>query len=169
MVKSLSSFFRTSLSRGRDIITIREELVHAKSYLEIQQFRYQDILEYTIDVPEEFNECTIPKITIQPLVENALYHGIKNKRGGGRIDITGKRIGDDLVISVKDNGIGMTKERLAEVIGGLGKAQPADNAIYGLYNVNERIKLKFGSKYGITLDSVYGEGSTCNIVLPTQV
>ena len=169
MVKSLSSFFRTSLSRGRDIITIREELIHAKSYLEIQQFRYQDILEYDISVPEEFNECTIPKITIQPLVENALYHGIKNKRGGGRIDITAQRSGDDFIISVKDNGIGMSPERLAEVIGGLDKAQPADNAIYGLYNVNERIKLKFGSKYGITLDSVYGEGSTCNILLPMQV
>ncbi len=168
MVKSLSAFFRTSLSRGKDIITIREELIHAKSYLEIQQFRYQDILEYDIEVPEEFNECTIPKITIQPLVENALYHGIKNKRGGGRIDIAAKRMGDDFVISVTDDGIGMTKERLEEVKGGIEKARPADNAIYGLYNVNERIKLKFGSKYGITLHSVYGRGSTCDILLPMQ-
>ena len=169
MVKSLSAFFRTSLSRGREIITIREELVHAKSYLEIQQFRYQDILEYEIDVPEEYSEYTIPKITIQPLIENALYHGIKNKRGGGKIKISAQRSQDDIVISVADNGIGMTPERLNEVMDGLLSTEPADNAIYGLYNVNERIKLKFGNKYGITLHSVYGEGSTCNILLPGRL
>ena len=168
MVKSLSAFFRTSLSRGRDIITIREELLHAKSYLEIQQFRYQDILDYEIDVPESFGEYSIPKITIQPLIENALYHGIKNKRGGGRITVKGYREGDDIVISVADDGIGMTEERLAEVVAGLSKNQPADSAIYGLYNVNERIRLKFGEKYGISLHSVHGQGSTCNILLPMR-
>ncbi|MBR4573934.1 MAG: sensor histidine kinase [Lachnospiraceae bacterium] len=168
MVKSLSAFFRTSLSRGKDIIMIREELLHATSYLEIQQFRYQDILEYEIDVPEEFHDYMIPKITIQPLIENALYHGIKNKRGGGMIRIGAERAGDDFVITVSDNGIGMTPERLAEVRAVLMSDAPADNTIYGLYNVNERIKLKFGSKYGISLDSVYGEGSTCNILLPAQ-
>ena len=166
MVKSLSAFFRTSLSRGKDIITIREEIQHARSYLEIQQFRYQDILEYEIDVPEEYYEYTIPKITIQPLVENALYHGIKNKRGGGKIIISARDKGDDFAISVADNGIGMTDERLAEVSKGLEGAEPAGNTIYGLYNVNERIKLKFGSDYGITLHSVYNEGSTCDILLP---
>lgn len=166
MVKSLSAFFRTSLSRGRDIITIREELLHAKSYLEIQQFRYQDILKYEIDVPEEFNEYTIPKITIQPLIENALYHGIKNKRGGGRITIGARKEGDDFIISVSDDGIGMSEERLQEVIDGLSRQHPSDSAIYGLYNVNERIRLKFGDKYGITLHSVFGQGSTCNILLP---
>ncbi len=169
MVKSLSAFFRTSLSRGKDIIMIREELLHAKSYLEIQQFRYQDILEYEIDVPEEFHEYMIPKITIQPLIENALYHGIKNKRGGGMIRITAKRDGDDFMISVTDNGIGMTPERLEEVRSVLTSDAPSDNMIYGLYNVNERIKLKFGSKYGISLDSVYNEGSTCNILLPAEM
>ncbi len=169
MVKSLSAFFRTSLSRGKDIIMIREELLHAKSYLEIQQFRYQDILEYEIDVPEEFHEYMIPKITIQPLIENALYHGIKNKRGGGMIRITAKRDGDDFMISVTDNGIGMTPERLEEVRSVLTSDAPSDNTIYGLYNVNERIKLKFGSKYGISLDSVYNEGSTCNILLPAEM
>lgn len=168
MVKSLSAFFRTSLSRGHDIIPIREELLHAKSYLEIQQFRYQDILEYEIDVPEQFGEYTIPKITIQPLIENALYHGIKNKRGGGRIVIHGEQRGDDIVISVTDNGIGMTPERLAEVSVALTGGTHFDNAVYGLYNVNERIKLKFGDKYGITLHSVYNEGSTCDILLPMQ-
>lgn len=169
MVKSLSAFFRTSLSRGRDIIMIREEILHAKSYLEIQRFRYQDILEYEIDVPDEFAEFMIPKITVQPIVENALYHGIKNKRGGGKITISARKAGDDFIISVSDNGIGMTKERLEEVTSGLSGTQPADNAIYGLYNVNERIKLKFGDGYGITLHSVYNEGSTCDILLPMKI
>ena len=168
MVKSLSAFFRTSLSRGRDIITIREELQHAKSYLEIQQFRYQDILEYEIDVPEAFHEYMIPKITIQPVVENALYHGIKNKRGGGRIQISAEARGNDFIIRIEDNGIGMTPERLYEVTEGLKGAQPSENAIYGLYNVNERIILKFGSGYGITLHSVYNEGTVCNILLPQK-
>ncbi|MBO4903908.1 MAG: sensor histidine kinase [Lachnospiraceae bacterium] len=169
MVKSLSAFFRTSLSRGKDMITIREETIHARSYLEIQQFRYQDILEYEIDIAEDLNEYTIPKITIQPLIENALYHGIKNKRGGGKIVVSSRREGDDFIISVSDNGIGMTEERLQEVMSGLNGERPSDNAIYGLYNVNERIKLKFGDKYGITLHSVYGEGSTCDILLPARV
>ena len=169
MVKSLSAFFRVSLSRGRDIITIREELLHAKSYLEIQQFRYQDILDYEINVPEEYSEYTIPKITIQPLIENALYHGIKNKRGGGKIVIGAKGEGEDFVISVSDDGIGMSRERLEEVLKGLSGTEPSENAIYGLYNVNERIRLKFGDEYGITLHSVYGEGSTCNILLPKRM
>ena len=169
MVKSLSAFFRTSLSRGRDIITLREELLHAKSYLEIQQFRYQDILTYEINVPDEFLDYTIPKITIQPLIENALYHGIKNKRGGGKIIICAESRDEDIAISVSDNGIGMTPERLSEVTDGLSGDRPGDNAIYGLYNVNERIKLKFGNDYGITLHSVFGEGSTCNILLPRQI
>ena len=84
MVENLSDFFRTSLNQGKDIISIKEEIQHVRSYLEIQQMRYQDILEYEIDVPEEFYQNTIPKITVQPLVENALYHGIKNKRGKGK-------------------------------------------------------------------------------------
>ncbi|MBQ3028781.1 MAG: sensor histidine kinase, partial [Lachnospiraceae bacterium] len=85
MVGSLSDFFRSTLSRGKDIVTLKEELQHVRSYLEIQQVRYQDILQYEIEAPEELYLCQIPKMTIQPLVENALYHGIKNKRGAGRI------------------------------------------------------------------------------------
>ncbi len=85
MVSSLSSFFRTTLSKGREFITVKEEEQHIRSYLEIQQFRYRDILEYEIAIPEELYEYEIIKLTLQPLVENALYHGIKNKRGGGHI------------------------------------------------------------------------------------
>ena len=83
MVTALSDFFRTTLSKGRDYITVKEEEAHIRSYLKIQQFRYQDILEYSIHIPEELYAYQILKLTLQPLVENALYHGIKNKRGAG--------------------------------------------------------------------------------------
>lgn len=169
MVKSLSNFFRTSLSRGKELVTIKEELVHAKSYLEIQHFRYRDILEFEITVPEELEDYLIPKITIQPLIENALYHGIKNKRGGGKIFITAVENENDVIISVKDNGIGMSPERLEEVIKGLNSKEPSEQSIYGLYNVNERIKIKFGDDYGITLHSVFGEGTDTNILLPKSI
>ena len=121
MVGNLSDFFRTSLNQGKDIISIREELAHVRSYLEIQQVRYQDILRYEITVPEDLYEYKIPKITIQPLVENALYHGIKNKRGQGTITVTGKSKENGFVLYVRDNGIGMTQERLNEVRAGIQK------------------------------------------------
>lgn len=166
MVGSLSDFFRTSLNQGKDIIRIREELVHVQSYLAIQQVRYQDILDYTIDVPEALFEGTIPKITLQPLVENALYHGIKNKRGGGRISITGQRTEDGFILTVSDNGIGMSEERLNEVKKSLNEKSLEETDIYGVYNVNERIKLAFGEKYGLQIESKYGEGTVISVMLP---
>ena len=166
MVGSLSEFFRTSLNQGKDIISIREELQHVRSYLEIQQIRYQDILKYEIHVPEELQKYLIPKITIQPLVENALYHGIKNKRGFGSIVISGKEEKDFLVLEIIDNGIGMSEERLRQVEEGIWHKVPTEKDIYGLYNVNERIRLNFGEKFGISIESVYGEGTVVSVRLP---
>lgn len=168
MVGNLSDFFRTSLNQGKDIISIREELAHVRSYLEIQQVRYQDILRYEITVPEDLYEYKIPKITIQPLVENALYHGIKNKRGQGTITVTGKSKENGFVLYVRDNGIGMTQERLNEVCAGIQKLSYTGKEIYGLYNVNERIRLNFGETYGISIESTYGEGTCVSISLPDQ-
>ena len=168
MVGNLSDFFRTSLNQGKDIISIREELAHVRSYLEIQQVRYQDILRYEITVPEDLYEYKIPKITIQPLVENALYHGIKNKRGQGTITITGERSENGFVLYVRDNGIGMTQERLNEVRAGIQKLSYTGKESYGLYNVNERIRLNFGETYGISIESTYGEGTCVSISLPDQ-
>ena len=168
MVGSLSDFFKSSLNKGKEIVTIREELQHVRSYLEIQQIRYQDILDYEIDVPEELFVNEIPKITIQPVVENALYHGIKEKRGGGKITVTGFEDGEDYCIRVFDNGIGMNEDRLREVRDGLTDADPESKKIYGLYNVNERIRLDFGDGYGLSIDSVYQEGTTVTIRLPKK-
>ncbi len=166
MVGSLSEFFRASLNQGKDIISIREELQHVKSYLEIQQVRYQDILKYEIQVPGELDKYLIPKITIQPIVENALYHGIKNKRGLGRIRVSGKEEEGGFAIQVEDNGIGINEERLRQVRDKIQYRTPAENDIYGLYNVNERIRLNFGEKFGISIESVYGEGTVVSIHLP---
>ncbi len=166
MVENLSDFFRTSLNQGKDIVTVQEELEHVRSYLEIQKVRYQDILSFEIDVPETVYKYLIPKITIQPLVENALYHGIKNKRGLGTIVIKGSLEEDSFVLRVNDNGIGMTEERLIQVREGIENKAPNEKDIYGLYNVNERIRLNFGEKYYISLESVYMEGTTVYIRLP---
>ena len=166
MVGSLSDFFRISLNQGQDILDVKEELQHVRSYLEIQQMRYQDILQYEICVPEELNHCQIPKITLQPLVENALYHGIKNKRGKGLIRIEGELDGEDCILRIVDNGRGMMPERLEQVREGIRNRKARETDIYGLYNVNERIRLNFGENYGITITSTYGEGTCVTVRLP---
>ena len=168
MVGNLSDFFRASLNRGRDVITVREDLNHVRSYLEIQKVRYNDILEFQIDVPEAVTESPIPKITLQPLVENALYHGIKNRRGGGRILITGEENESGVIIKVIDNGAGMSETRLNEVRRGLTGA-PDESAIYGLYNVGERIRLNFGEEYGLNIESTEGEGTCVTVHLPKRI
>jgi two-component system sensor histidine kinase YesM len=166
MVGSLSDFFRTSLNRGKEIVTVREDLQHVRSYLEIQQVRYRDILDYEILVPEELYAYRVPKITLQPLVENALYHGIKNKRGGGKITLRGHEDKNAFYIEVSDDGIGMTEERLESVRKGLSEQSPAEQELYGLYNVNERIRLNFGDEYGLQIASEYEKGTVVVVRLP---
>ena len=165
-VSSLSNFFRASLNQGKDIVTIKEDIGHVRSYLEIQQIRYQDILDYEIDVPENVYPYLIPKITIQPLVENALYHGIKNKRGKGKITITGEKFDDYVTITIADNGQGITEDRLKVVLNNINNRSESEKTTYGLYNVNERIRLDFGEEYGINIDSEYGKGTKVSIKLP---
>lgn len=166
MVRNLSDFFRTSLNRGKDINSIKEEMLHVKSYLEIQHVRYQDILSYDIEVPESLYIYSIPKITIQPLVENALYHGIKNKRGMGHISIRGQAGEKGFTITVTDDGIGIDETRLRQVQSGIQNKVLTGKDFYGLYNVCERIRLNFGEEYGIFIESVYGEGTSVRVILP---
>lgn len=166
MVRNLSDFFRTSLNQGKDINSIKEEMLHVKSYLEIQHVRYQDILSYDIEVPESLYIYSIPKITIQPLVENALYHGIKNKRGMGHISIRGQAGKKGFTITVTDDGIGIDETRLRQVQSGIQNKVLTGKDFYGLYNVCERIRLNFGEEYGIFIESVYGEGTSVRVILP---
>ena len=165
MVTSLSTSFRNSLNNGRDIITLRAELAQATSYLEIQQIRYSDILDYSIDVPEELQDRMVPKLILQPLIENALYHGVKNRRGRGRITITGEATETDLFLRVRDNGAGMSEEELQELQQGVYQDHHRG---LGLKNVHQRIRLYCGEPYGLTFQSAPGEGTEVTIRLPAR-
>ena len=163
MITSLSTFFRNSLSEGEDIHTIRAEFAQAASYLEIQQIRYSDILAYSIDVSEDIQDCLIPKLIIQPLIENALYHGIKNRRGRGLITITGGRESENILLRVRDNGAGMDAEQLRQLQNGIYQEKQGS---FGLWNVHQRIRLYCGETYGLSFESTPGEGTTVTVTLP---
>lgn len=170
MVSSPSDFFRTTLSKGKDFITIKEEESHIKSYLEIQQFRYRDIMDYEIVIPEELYQYSILKLTLQPIVENALYHGIKNKRGMGHIKVTGEKQDERICFTVTDNGIGMKEEKLRELNRILFSYSDEGSSAsgFGLYNVEQRIRLNYGSYYGMSIKSAYGEGTEVQILIPAE-
>lgn len=165
LVEKLSIFFRTFLSKGNDIISLKEELLHISSYLDIQRVRYGDIMDYEIDVPESMKEMQVPKMTLQPLVENALYHGIKNMRRKGNIKITGEEHEKENVLIVEDNGIGMSEERLEQVKRSMHEGEQGG---FGLTAVNERVKLYFGEQFGIMLESREGQGSRMTVHLGRQ-
>ncbi len=165
MVSSLSSFFRHSLSRGRDVITLQEEEEHVCSYLQIQQARYKDIMRYTVNIAPELKGAVIPKLTLQPLVENALYHGIKLKRGLGRIYVVGRSEGDGILLQVTDDGIGMSPQRLDELIRAIDRRERVG---FGLSTVHERIRLFFGPPYGLSISSRQGVGTTISIRIPKK-
>lgn len=166
MISSLSIFFRTSLSKGNDIIPLSEEERHTLSYLEIQQYRYRDILEFEINIPKELSGIPVPKLSIQPLAENALYHGIKNRRGKGKILIEGREEEDALVLTVSDNGQGMTPERLHEVQEAI---RTGERAGFSLAAVAERIALYYGPGYGMKIFSEEGKGTTVEIRLGKNI
>jgi len=171
IVVSLSEFFRIIVSKGKDFISIQEEVIHIKSYLQIQQSRYSNILDYEIDIPQELYQYQILKLTLQPIVENSLYHGIKMIRARGKITVTGKMLGNDICFWVIDNGIGMDEEEVKELKNavGLGLLGSEQNTGFGLANVNKRIKLNYGSMYGLTINSKRGEGTVIMIRIPARL
>lgn len=166
MISNLSVFFRTSLSKGNDIIPLSEEVRHTLSYLEIQKSRYRDILEFEIFIPESLENIMIPKLTLQPLAENALYHGIKNKRGIGKIIIEGFDNGNDIILRVSDTGQGMSPERLAQIREAI---RTGERAGFGLAAVAERIKLYYGACYGIKIDSEENKGTVIEITVAKKI
>jgi two-component system, sensor histidine kinase YesM len=169
IVRALSSFFRISLSKGKDWITIGEEVERTRSYLKIQKMRYRDIVDYQIEVDEGVSGNTILKLVLQPLVENALYHGIKNKRKGGTIVVRAKqRSEDEILLQVEDNGIGFTPQKLAQLQAELDD-DSGDIKLesgYGIGNVNKRIRLYYGKPYGISIESEYHTGTLVTLVIP---
>jgi len=167
ITRALSAFFRLSLNRGNEWLTVDDEFKHVESYLVIQKIRYRDILDYAIEYDPDMGSAVILKLLLQPLVENALYHGIKNKRGRGMITVKGLREGDTLVFIVADNGAGIPEERLAEIRRQLaGEETPASAAGYGLYNVSRRLELYYNLSGLLAIESVHGEGSAVTLRIP---
>jgi len=163
MVSSLSNFFRSSLSKGRDVISLAEEELHVKSYLEIQQVRYKDRLTYELDFIDQIGVYRIPKLTLQPLVENALYHGIKLKRGIGNIKISGDLVEDKIVLTVEDTGIGMDNDELIAVKESL---EAEHSAGFGMAAVYKRLKLMFGDECSFDITSKKNVGTKILICIP---
>ena len=169
MIDALSTFFRISLSKGRHFISIREELIHVEKYIMIQKVRYERIMESEICVPEEFFGYDIIKMTLQPLVENALYHGIKEKGEGGVIRITAEGQGDNIVFCVSDTGLGMSKEKLEKLQIMMDQGIDHDPDAYGIINVQKRIHMYFGTEYGLRFESEPGSGTSVYVTIPKRI
>lgn len=166
MVVTLSNFFRIVLSKGKEFISIREEEQHIKSYLEIQKMRYHDIMEYDIQIDRVLYDYQILKLTLQPIVENALYHGLKYKRAKGYIHVNGEKDGNIIRLTVRDNGVGMEEHELEELRKEISRPCQETEKGFGLANVNERIHMYFGQEYGMEIQSTKGKGTIVEITIP---
>jgi len=168
---ALGRFFRLSLSRGAEVIPVRDEIDHVRNYLLIQQIRYGDKLSYELDADETLCGCPVIKLVLQPLVENAIYHGIKLKEGAGHIRVSVRpERGEDgqrlMAFSVEDDGVGIEPERLRRMNEDLGRAISRQSEGYGIYNVNERIRLYYGEAYGLCYESEPHVGTTVRFLVP---
>lgn len=162
MVNALAKLFRISISRGHELITIEKEMQHAESYLKIQKFRYKNQFTYHFDVDEECLPYLCNKITLQPIIENAIYHGLNRMVDEGTICIGIHQQGENIVFTVEDNGVGMTKEQCEEIL----HEDAGDRTGIGIKNVNDRIKIYFGNEYGLTITSELDEGTCVTICMP---
>ncbi|WP_414859293.1 histidine kinase [Paenibacillus haidiansis] len=164
MIKELSKLMKISLSRGRELITLGEELEHATAYIKLQQHRYDYPFRVIIDIPEELLQVSIPKITLQPLIENAIIHGVKNMGEDGEIAIRAVGEGDSLLISIEDNGY---KPADYEMINRLLEEENPDPSFgYGIRNIHQRIRLHFGNRYGLKYTKRQEGGTRVTITLP---
>ena len=172
IVKAFSKFFRITLSKGKEWISVRDEIEHIRSYLIIQKIRYRDILDFEIEVSPEIFEYRILKLTLQPVVENALYHGVKNKRSGGTILIKGRYEEENtLVFEVTDDGIGITQDKLDKIQQELDDESMEviiKDSGFGLTNVQQRIKLYYGKQYGLKIESDYGKGTRVSLKVQAE-
>ncbi|MCR4939013.1 MAG: sensor histidine kinase [Treponemataceae bacterium] len=171
ITKAFSNFFRISLSKGHEWIQIEQEFDHVRSYLTIQKIRYRDILDYEIDFDPTLKGRIVLKLILQPLVENAIYHGIKNKRGRGKLKVSAKLAENDYIFfCVEDNGIGFTSQRLEEVLFELSDRADPENlkSVYGLYNVNKRLKLYYDMSACLSIKSEHGKGTSVSFKIPSK-
>ncbi len=162
--KNLAGFYRISLSKGDDIITIDDEIRLIENYLAIQKLRYVEYLDYSVEADEEILQFRIPKLTLQPLVENSIYHGLKQKSGKGMLKIKGYFEDGTVKIEVFDDGVGMDEESIARVLDRSANAQKKSD--FGVYSVDSRIKLLYGELYGISIESRVGEYTKVTVTIP---
>ena len=165
MVHALGKLFRISLSKGKNIITVGDELLHARSYLDIQKYRYKNKFTSYFDVEEGIEKYKTIKLIIQPLIENAIYYGMEYMDGEGEIYIRAYTRGNDLFMEVQDNGPGMPREQVEKLLLENTETRSKGSGI-GLRNVHQRIQLYFGWDYGLEIVSEPDEGTTVRIHLP---
>lgn len=166
VVTALARFFRISLSKGRSIIPVRDELEHVRSYLTIQQKRFKNKFTYRIEAQDEVLSLACLKLTLQPLVENAIYHGMEFMDGDGEILVKAERDGERLCITIADNGLGMTAEQVQGLLTGKTRSASGKGSGIGVKNVNERIRLYFGEDFGLDIRSEPDEGTEILIRFP---
>lgn len=167
MTASLARLLRQSISNEEEQVPIGQEVEYARSYLTIQKMRYKDKLEFQIQVDAQIMRVPIIKLVLQPLIENAIYHGLKYKEGKGLLIVRGYREGENAVLQIKDNGAGMDEQTLSHIFE-KHKVNYRSNGV-GVYNVQKRLQLYYGMDYGITYSSKQGEGTTASIVIPMNV
>lgn len=167
LVNALSTFYKLSLSRGEDTVTLREELEHARTYVYIQNMRYDNAVDFSVEVPDELLSLPVLKLVVQPLVENAIFHGIMMKpEERGAIRISAGLEGNDLLIRVSDDGVGMTAEQLRTIRDGTLRAR--DFHGYGVKNIHNRLELRYGPGYGLRFVSSPENGTAAVICIPAS-
>jgi len=166
----LTNVFRVSLSKGKDYITIKEEILYISNYLYIQRIRYGPRVNYEIDVDEICSRTMVPKLILQPLIENAIYHGVKKKRGDGHLKICVCREDERWIsLSVEDDGKGMPPEKVEELIRILNQpTQPEENKSFGLFYIKERLRLRYNDMFRVNVESLEEAGTKFTIYIPTD-
>ena len=165
MITQLASLFRISLSRGKTVISVEDELKHARNYMNIQKVRYKNNFEVRFDIDPEILQCCTVKLVVQPLLENAIYYGVEGMDGEGEIHVKGYRKEDDIYIEVSDNGLGMPQDMVEQLLTDNNRVRKHGSGV-GVINVHNRIRLRFGKPYGLEIESMPDEGTTIRIHLP---
>jgi len=164
MTTALAEFFRLGITKGSEIVSVRSMIDHIRNYLTIQKMRYKNKLDYRLEVDPDIYSYRTLKLLIQPIVENSIYHGLKEKKSGGWIQIKGRKDGDLLIFEIEDNGVGISEESFEDLLENRSESKTGSGV--GLRNVQERIKLFFGDEFGLTYKSIPGKGTIFTLILP---
>ena len=165
IVQSLAKYYRLCLSRGEDIVKLKDEIEHIRTYIKIQNKRFMNAVDFEIEVNEELLQISIPKLTLQPLIENSINHGIMKKEGKqGKISVRIEKAEETLIIEIKDDGTGMSQEKLNNIL----VPKKSSSESYGVVNVNERLKLYYGENFGLSYQSRQGFGTSVKIKINAE-